>query len=478
MNEALETPDQILRWRSDQRSQSGFHYETIPLSQTRRWRLREGRIEHETGRFFAVVAIGAKSSIGYLDGRTQPIIAQPEIGTLGFLLRRNAGRCDVLVQAKTEPGNVGAVQLAPSVQATLSNQNRAHGGAATPYLGYFVGAEAGLLASDQQQSEQGTRFVAKYNRNVTRLLEAESPAPAGDCWRWCSVEALLGLLHQDYVINTDARSVLVCSPWELLGPNGSPFSLGRGSGGFDAGLFDSYHSDIAERTLETLLDRLGAARAASNTRLHCVPIDDCRGWAFDDWEAADRGRRHFRVSYHRIHTLDREVADWDQPLLSDFHPIDVVLVCQKRMGVLHFLLRHAAEIGFREGVQFGPTLQIAFADGVDDEVQSRVAALLPHGTTRADVWASDEGGRFDHNRARYRIVELPEELDCDDGASASWATLSQIRVLLRMQGGLTNEARSALSLLLPFLWQYRPRTAQYSSAAPSDAHLSADCAAS
>ena len=46
--------------------------------------------------------------------------------------------------------------------------------------------------------------------------------------------------------------------------------------------------------------------------------------------------------------LDREVPRWDQPLLSDFHAVDVVMVCQRRGGVLHFLLLHAVEIGFRD----------------------------------------------------------------------------------------------------------------------------------
>ena len=151
--------------------------------------------------------------------------------------------------------------------------------------------------------------------------------------------------------------------------------------------------------------------------------------------------------------LDREVPRWDQPLLSDFHAVDVVMVCQRRGGVLHFLLRHAVEIGFRDGVQFGPSLQLTATKHLRDPFQRSLVELIEEGIVHADVWASDEGGRFDHNRVRYRIVQLADGLECPDGPAASWATLSQIRKLLKISGALTNEARSVLSLLLPYLWK-------------------------
>jgi oxidase EvaA len=117
------------------------------------------------------------------------------------------------------------------------------------------------------------------------------------------------------------------------------------------------------------------------------------------------------------------------------------------------LLRHAVEIGFREGVQFGPTLQLTAKEHLRDPFQRPLVDLIEKGIVHADVWASDEGGRLDHNRVRYRIVQLPDGLECSDGPAASWATLSQIRKLLKISGALTNEARSVLSLLLPYLWR-------------------------
>ena len=453
MQDRLDSVQQILDWRSKQLSFSAFHYERIPLSQCREWHLSNGRIEHSTRRFFSVVGIKAASASLAVNGQSQPIINQPEVGTLAFLLRRQDGQCDVLVQAKTEPGNVGAVQLAPTVQATLSNHNRLHGGAATRYLEYFDGTAD--MTSDQLQSEQGTRFLAKYNRNATREIAGPGPASAGEAWRWCRIEPLLALLHHDYMINTDARSVLVASPWEALGPDRSPFSYAIGAGNFVAELFTSHGAQDhkAVHSFDVLLDRLSAARSSESIVLETVPIDSISGWTFEDSEIADEARTRFRVGFYRIQALDREVPRWDQPLLSDFHAVDVVLVCQRRGGVLHFLLRHAVEIGFREGVQFGPTLQSTVGDHFQDAFQQSLVEHIADGIVHADVWASDEGGRFDHNRVRYRIVQLSDGLECSEGAAASWATLAQIRKLLTISGALTNEARSVLSLLLPYLWK-------------------------
>lgn len=59
------------------------------------------------------------------------------------------------------------------------------------------------------------------------------------------------------------------------------------------------------------------------------------------------------------------------------------------------------------------------------------------------------GGRFYQDSNRYRIVDIGDA--CDVDRMACWLTLGDIRRLLDEPGWLTNEARSALSLLLPWL---------------------------
>ena len=293
MQDRLDLVQQILDWRSKQLSLSAFHYERIPLSQCRAWRLADGRIEHSTRRFFSVVGIKAGSASPAVNTQSQPIIDQPEVGTLAFLLRQLDGQCDVLVQAKTEPGNVGAAQLAPTVQATLSNHNRLHGGAPTRYLEYFDSTAD--TTSDQLQSEQGTRFLAKYNRNATREIAGPGPEPAGEAWRWCGMEPLLALSTMTTSsIQTHARC---WSPvhGNCLARTGRRFHS-REAPAISVRIFSlrmEAQDDKAVHNFDDLLDRLSAARSSASIVLCPVPIDSISGWIFEDSEIADEGRSRF-----------------------------------------------------------------------------------------------------------------------------------------------------------------------------------------
>ncbi len=70
-------------------------------------------------------------------------------------------------------------------------------------------------------------------------------------------------------------------------------------------------------------------------------------------------------------------------------------------------------------------------------------------TVLVEVDQSDEGGRFLHDNCRYRVVlrDVRDEVP-DDTVRL---TLGEAQDLLARGGTLTNEARSALALLLCWL---------------------------
>src|SRR5690606_33995257 len=104
---------------------------------------------------------------------------------------------------------------APTVQATLSNYQQVHGGRATPFLELFTDTK-GLL-EDVLGSEQGDRFLNKFNRNCKRLFEQSfSVGDHAGQFSWISNAELKAHLRRDYSVNTDARSVLVSGSWDLV----------------------------------------------------------------------------------------------------------------------------------------------------------------------------------------------------------------------------------------------------------------------
>jgi oxidase EvaA len=417
----------LREWLSAARVACDMRVDAIPWAASREWRFEAGRLRHATGAFFSVV--GAAVSVRGERRRDldQPLLDQPEIGILGFLVRDGKDGTEFLVQAKPEPGNEGLVQAAPTVQATESNYRRRHGGKATPLLDRFT-ARNGALSSSLQ-SEQGTRFLRKYNRNM--VVPAGPGDADGPALRWFPARELREALLADFEINTDARSVLASGPWELLADGRLPFARWRGSGGLGEKLLRSLEADVA---VEPVAERLERLRAEAAFETSVVDLGDLARWEIGD--AAIRGRG-FAVRQYAVATSEREVARWDQPLVASDAPGRAVLLCRDDEGVLRLLFRARAEIGFREKLQLGPTLQDP-GDGflptspIDREGPPLLATLH-----------SEEGGRFFRCLTRYEVRH--GDASGDDVVPL---TLAQVRRLVRRAGIFTNEARTLVSMLL------------------------------
>ncbi|MFC1542967.1 NDP-hexose 2,3-dehydratase family protein [Candidatus Neomarinimicrobiota bacterium] len=459
MNNISKGVKDILTWRDERQADCALTCTPIPLSRMNRWNFIDGRIVHDTGRFFSVIGVHDTTGNRNLHQAEQPLLDQPEIGILGFLLRRTNGSAQLLVQAKAEPGNIGDVQFSPTVQATHSNYMRFHGGAPTRYLNYFTQTGQAATVSDTLQSVQGTRFLGKYNRNVTLQVDGQGPDAVHDSWRWQDLDTLLQLLSVDYSVNTDARSVLTSTSWEASCLDRQPFEGWRGKGGFGEDLYRSYTSkaDQTELSIELILQVLDSSRKKNRFQLVLKPIHDVAGWKQDGDSIEDVAGSNFDIRGYRITVRNREVGAWDQPLSGSYGEGLVILLCQRRRGTLHFLFQGSIEIGFREYVQFGPSIQ---HDGSPSALSAQRACdpLLDLALSESDTvehlscTQSDEGGRFYQNIANYRIVEVAEDIEVPvQGNTACWMTLGQIATLLRTAGVFTNEARSVLSLLLGYL---------------------------
>jgi oxidase EvaA len=432
-------------WLNERRAACRMTVRPIRWQDSASWRFKDGRIVHNTGGFFSVAGARSASSIPALDGRVQPIIDQPEIGLLGFLVQEGPEGPEWLVQAKAEPGNVGEVQMAPSVQATRSNFTRLHGGAATPYLEFFSSREGARVVADSLQSEQGSRFLGKYNRNATVVVHGECPQPHSGDWRWMRAAELRAMLARDFAVNTDARSVLLCSGWRLLA-GGEPFGRWRGQGGWGEDLLASFEAAAGDEA--SALDWLERRRAGLELRLDLLPLKAMPGWEIDDSGITRQADGRVLVRPYSVDANSREVEHWDQPLIVGHGEESVLQLCQRRGGVLHFLFRASAEVGFRERLQLGPTWQS------DDPTDghgwgSRMLAAARGGRERHAVLQSDEGGRFFRAVYRYRIVEIAGDADLDLPPERFLALdLGTVSRLLGRQGVFSNEARSALSMLL------------------------------
>ena len=437
-------PAPLERWRDDCLAATQFECEAITFAESEEWECSDETLRHRSGRYFSVAGLCAA---GIDAPAAQPIILQPEVGILGFLFAHRDGELQVLVQAKVEPGNVGTLQFSPTVQATLSNYQRVHGGEPTRYLEYFLQPQAlgAVVVSDSLQSEQGSRFLGKYNRNQCVLAPDAGPMAVEPLWRWVPVAEFLPLLAQSYQVNTDARSTLACGIWSLLEPGEEQSATELGSR-----LWASLRSESAG--MSNAEQCLAEIRKGQRWQADVVPLDQLPGWQRDAWRIRGDATSEFDIAMWRVQALGREVPRWSQPLLRTLGEGLACLLCQQREGELRVLVRAVTEIGYRERCQFGPSLQLSaqqleHPDAQQLELLQLVAAARP----LAGALQSDEGGRFYHSVANYTVAELPADLIFDTPELGYWLTLAQLRVLLARQGALTNEVRSCVSLLLPLM---------------------------
>ena len=425
-----------------------FEVEPVPFSQMRGWHFEPdtGDLVHESGRFYSIQ--GARVWDGDRVVVSRPIINQPEIGTLGILVKEFDGVPHCLMQAKFEPGNVNIRQLSPTVQATQSNLTRVHQGGSTPYAEYFVGSRRGRVLVDVLQSEQGAWFWRKRNRNI--VVEVTEDVPLRHDYCWLTLNQLQRLLREDHLVNMDARTVLSCLP---VMPGASAT---RADDPFTRALLRSYDAggdgDTAEGALLSRVDIVSTlieTKVWSETRSELIPLGRVRGWSRDESEIHDDGGADFRVAGFRIRADIREVRSWDQPLLATRAPGLAVLLARPVEGVLHFLVQALSEPGLLDEVELAPTVRLHGRHGENarwPDVPFLEEALTEDpARVRHDVVLSEEGGRFHHVQNRYRVVEVGEEFPVEALPGYCWVTVRQLMEMLRHGHYLTIEARTLLA---------------------------------
>jgi dTDP-4-dehydro-6-deoxy-alpha-D-glucopyranose 2,3-dehydratase len=442
-------------WRASAVAENQFRIEPITFGESKEWSFQGGRLVHKSRGFFELVGLRAEARHPLLDGQAQLIIRQRTVAINGLLIRHAPTGCEILFQARVEPGNVGVMQLAPTVQSTEANYRQLHGGKPTVFIEHFVTDHAAFVC-DVLQSEEGSRYHGKYNRNAVRLIDDEE-IELPKQFRFVPFEYVRQAVEMPNVLNTDSRSVLFCLDWRYLAWPRAPFSL---AGNVLATLLGaSYHrspSQIGTTPFEGLA-WLARLRAAASINTEIMPIDALENWLIEDDQITEKTPRlGFRARQFHVVATQREVPAWDQPLIDSGTRGRVVLLCQLRNDVLQFLIGAGYEIGFLEGVQLSATVVVppgqneAFLPAAYRRLLD-LAGPDAGGTLIASCLQSEEGGRFFKDENQYQIVMLDPALEVSPSDEHRWMTLSQITELKAVPSVFSMELRCTLVLLIKCL---------------------------
>ena len=205
--------DYIIEWFNKKREESDMIVEEIGIKDLDKWDIdhNSGNVKHESGGFFEVIGVKVSNTFDREVGKkgwTRPMIAKNPGGILGIIMKKINGIPHYLLQAKAEPGNIGKLQLSPTLQATTSNLLKAHGGSKPLFAEYFDEENNPKIIYAKWQSEDGGRFHLKSNYNMIVEIKEDDELKIPDSFIWVTLYQIKQLMKIENFIGPHVRGII------------------------------------------------------------------------------------------------------------------------------------------------------------------------------------------------------------------------------------------------------------------------------
>jgi len=209
----LHKLDYIIDWFEKKREQSDMVVEQVGINDLDKWNVdkESGNISHDSKGFFEIIGVKVTNTFDREVGKQgwmKPIIGKNPGGILGLLMKKINGVAHYLVQAKAEPGNIGKLQLSPTLQATTSNLLKAHGGTRPLFAEYFDEPKTAKIIYGKWQSEDGGRFHLKSNFNMIVEVDENEQLQIPDSYIWVTLFQIKQLLKFENFVGPHIRGII------------------------------------------------------------------------------------------------------------------------------------------------------------------------------------------------------------------------------------------------------------------------------
>ena len=209
----INTLDYVIDWFNKKREESDMTVQEIGINDLDKWNVSSttGNISHESQGFFEIIGVKVSNTFDREVGKkgwTQPMIANNPGGVLGLLMKKFNGIPHYLLQAKAEPGNIGKLQLSPTLQATTSNLLKAHGGTKPLFAEYFDEEKNPNIVYVKWQSEDGGRFHLKSNYNMIVEVNEDEELVIPDYFIWVTLFQIKQLLKIENFVGPHIRGII------------------------------------------------------------------------------------------------------------------------------------------------------------------------------------------------------------------------------------------------------------------------------
>ena len=209
----INSLDYVINWFNKKREESDMTIQEIGINDLDKWNVSSttGNISHDSKGFFEIIGVKVSNTFNRevgKEGWTQPMIAKNPGGILGILMKKINGVPHYLLQAKAEPGNIGKLQLSPTLQATTSNLLKAHGGKRPLFAEYFDESNNPNIIYAKWQSEDGGRFYLKSNYNMIVEIEENKELDIPDYFIWITLYQIKQLIKIENFVGPHVRGII------------------------------------------------------------------------------------------------------------------------------------------------------------------------------------------------------------------------------------------------------------------------------
>jgi len=440
----------IITWLEEQHNEVKVEINKIQFAKLKHWTFdsETKNLRHESGSFFSIDGISIKTSHGQSAYWEQPIINQPEIGYLGFIVKKIGGVLHFLVQAKVEPGNVNFVQLSPTLQATRSNYEQAHKGKKPLYLEYFKKATSEQILLDQLQSEQGSRFLRKRNRNI--IIKIDDEIPIYDNFTWLTLAQLKQLMQQENLVNMDTRTVISGIPYGNYDPETVDFFCYLGGYDNPNKLFlkSALINQNSLHSFEEIITFLIQLKSVNHLEINNIGLQSLKNWTISPSKIHHNENNYFKIIAVDVAIENREVNNWCQPMIEPAQEGLCAFVCKKINGILHFAVQAKLECGNHDIFEFAPTVQTLIGNYKTTTEKLPFLEYILNASNENiffNTLQSEEGGRFYREQNRNMIVIAGDEISENLPENFIWMTLNQLQQFLKFNNYLNIQARSLIA---------------------------------
>jgi oxidase EvaA len=410
----------VLEWLDENKRSRYPKVTRHSLSSLKEWIYDPGiGVTHKSGKFFRICGLNVESQHYVQEKFCIPILHQPENGILGFLWTKRSNEDYLLFQAKFEPGNPGLIQFAPTVQSTVSNYSRVHGGKLTPFVNYFMGDNLSKTAYRKFLfSETSSRFFNKSNYNIVKYIDFRH-VEENKNYIWINVSLIKRLLRVNNLLNMNARSVLSIG---IIGDEN----------------YEKKNKEIRYKIKEIEIIQKNTL-SKSLTKL-----SECKDWDCDHSQISHKDGIGYTIFGVDV-SADREVANWQQPILQNERIGEINLLKCNLSGEDKYLVNMLPEAGAISGPQLAPTLTCLdpWAITVQDNKYKNFVRDCNL------IWSavhSEEGGRFYQNSNVYNLRYCTDPKYISD-KHYMWLSIEELISINTNSNAVTSELRSYIAML-------------------------------